>query len=609
MRFLPTIAALSGIAYASTDPTSNPFDVFKGSSLNASDAVTVDLGYEIYQGASNATTGLNVFQGIRYAAAPVGSLRWQEPQTPVTNRNSVIAATSYAPSCPQSPASNGYGISLLPSSEDCLFLNVYAPSNASNLPVLVWIHGGGYGVGDGAVDFSSIINANNDGFIGISIQYRLGAFGFLSSDEVFRNGIVNGGLLDQQLALKWVQAYIHLFGGDPTQVTISGVSAGAGSVMLHDIAYGGSLGTSLFTNSISASPFLPQQHGYKDWIPTQSYYAFATAAGCPPTWAYGNSSQTIFECLISKDTDILQKASAVISSSGITGNWAFYPVTDGTLLQSTPSQALQEGHVNGLAHLSGNNAEEGIYFVAQNITTQEGLVNWVKLSFPLITDNDIAKLLEKYSTDNYTGPNTLPRFATAGDTGLTAVNVSQITSGQQQRANNIYAESTFVCPSYWLADAYSSNGKSGYKYQYSVPNAAHGADTPAYFGPPTPNLGPDFVLAVQHIWGNFIINGNPSIPVEIARGSRSNATSSPADELANWPQFTLEDPKMVNLNETGGTEYQIDYTNFGFPGVIVIQHIDPGLQNNLRVVDANAWEGGRGSRCNFWRDNAVSNLR
>ena len=77
---------------------------------------------------------------------------------------------------------------------------------------------------------------------------KLGAFGFLAGDEVYRNGVVNAGLLDQTFALQWVQAYISLFGGDPTRVTISGESAGGGSVMLQDIAYGGTLGTSLFTN-------------------------------------------------------------------------------------------------------------------------------------------------------------------------------------------------------------------------------------------------------------------------------------------------------------------------------------------------------------------------
>ena len=91
----------------------------------------------------------------------------------------------------------------------------------------------------------------------------MGAFGFLSSDEVFRNGVVNAGLLDQHFALQWVQTYIDLFGGNSSYVTIAGESAGGGSVMLQDMAYGGSLGDQLFTNTIAASPYLPMQYGYK----------------------------------------------------------------------------------------------------------------------------------------------------------------------------------------------------------------------------------------------------------------------------------------------------------------------------------------------------------
>jgi carboxylesterase type B len=120
-------------------------------------------------------------------------------------------------------------------SEDCLFLNVQSPSNASNLPVLVWIHGGGYGAGNGRQDFSDILNTNGNNFVTVSIQYRLGPFGFLASDELHRRGVVNAGLLDQFFALQWVQTYIREFGGDPSAVTISGESAGGGSVMLMDM--------------------------------------------------------------------------------------------------------------------------------------------------------------------------------------------------------------------------------------------------------------------------------------------------------------------------------------------------------------------------------------
>ena len=97
------------------------------------------------------------------------------------------------------------------------------------------------------------------------IQYRLGSLGFLAGDEVKRFGDVNVGLLDQQYAMQWVQNHIAKFGGDPRRVTIAGQSAGAGAVMHHAMAYGGSLGTKLFQNAIAATPYLPVQYHYSDW--------------------------------------------------------------------------------------------------------------------------------------------------------------------------------------------------------------------------------------------------------------------------------------------------------------------------------------------------------
>lgn len=150
----------------------------------------------------------------------------------------------------------------------------------------------------------------------------MGAFGFLSSDEVYRKGVVNAGILDQHFALQWVQQYIHLFNGDPDQVTIGGESAGGGSVMLQDMAYGGSLGTQLFRNTIAASPFLPMQYGYNDWIPSQSYYSFAARAGCNMNLPYLASNSTpIFECLLNISSDALINASATISQAGSYGTW------------------------------------------------------------------------------------------------------------------------------------------------------------------------------------------------------------------------------------------------------------------------------------------------
>lgn len=113
---------------------------------------------------------------IRFAAPPIGANRWQAPQAPDLNRNTVISAAIYAPFCPQNPdASNTESAEpTVGASEDCLFLNVYSPNNATGpLPVFVWIHGGGYGAGNGREDLSSIINTNGNNFVGIAIQYRV----------------------------------------------------------------------------------------------------------------------------------------------------------------------------------------------------------------------------------------------------------------------------------------------------------------------------------------------------------------------------------------------------------------------------------------------------
>lgn len=138
-------------------------------------SLTIDLGYEVYQGVSNVATGINSWKGIRFAAPPTGPNRWQAPKIPYTNRSGVILADTYSTQCPQ--ASNSDGIPFeegITGNEDCLFLNVDAPAQPERLlPVLVWIHGGGYGQLDGRQDLTTIINANNNSFVGISIEYRV----------------------------------------------------------------------------------------------------------------------------------------------------------------------------------------------------------------------------------------------------------------------------------------------------------------------------------------------------------------------------------------------------------------------------------------------------
>ena len=105
--------------------------------------------------------------------------------------------------------------------------------------------------------------------------------------------------------------------------------------------------------AIAASPYLPMQYTYNDFVPSQSYYAFAQAAGCFNDRAYGFANQTIFACLVGKDTETLQNASSFVSASGNFGTWGFLPVTDGAFIQQLPSQQLLKKQVNGVRMLSG----------------------------------------------------------------------------------------------------------------------------------------------------------------------------------------------------------------------------------------------------------------
>ncbi|KAI7360039.1 carboxylesterase type B [Hortaea werneckii] len=257
-------------AFLTTLSLAAPHDTFEGvlkrDTSSTDNPLEVDLGYEVYEGYHNASFNLNTWQGVRYAAPPLGENRWRAPKAPEINRDEVIQADALPPRCPQ-----GYQAPSNPSfnttgDEDCLFLSVYAPANATRpLPVFFWIHGGGYGAGGGSQDIGNITRIGGNDLVSVVIQYRLGAFGFLSSDEVHQFGDTNGAILDQHFALQWVQQHIHRFGGDPRHVTIAGESAGGGSVMLQAMAYGGMIGDSLFENAIVSSPYLPMQYLYNGW--------------------------------------------------------------------------------------------------------------------------------------------------------------------------------------------------------------------------------------------------------------------------------------------------------------------------------------------------------
>jgi para-nitrobenzyl esterase len=172
------------------------------------------------------------YRGIRYAAPPVGALRWMPPQ-PVRASAPPAPGGAFGARCIQfrtdaSPASTPDSV---PESEDCLFLNVYAiPHVDGSLPVLVWIHGGGNVQGSGSGRFYDGTALATQGVVVVTLNYRLGTLGFFAHPQLNTRS-VNFALLDQLAALRWVQAHIASFGGDPGRVTVAGESSGAGSVL------------------------------------------------------------------------------------------------------------------------------------------------------------------------------------------------------------------------------------------------------------------------------------------------------------------------------------------------------------------------------------------
>jgi acetylcholinesterase len=238
---------------------------------------TVDLGYEIHQASGfNDTENFYSFTDIRYAAPPVGKLRFAPPQAPAENRSAVNNG-GISRICPQGiPAWSPLQLKFLTStalgteykanqtyvvpganssspvppadpreSEDCLFLDVFVPEKvmtkatqgyAPLTPVLVWIYGGGYTLGNKNGNPSGLLaasgNSTDSDVICVSFNYRLGALGWQAGPSYqAEGGVANLGLHDQRFALEWVQNNIHKFGGDKNRVTVFGVSAGGGSIM------------------------------------------------------------------------------------------------------------------------------------------------------------------------------------------------------------------------------------------------------------------------------------------------------------------------------------------------------------------------------------------
>jgi para-nitrobenzyl esterase len=283
------------------------------------------------------------FLGIPYAGPPVGSQRWRPPQ-PAARWEGVRAATRFARHCPQGSAS-AFGVASM--SEDCLYLNVFAPAGhqrGASLPVLVWIHGGSLASGES--DDYNPAGLAGDGVIAVTINYRLGALGFLAHPALAaRPGGPSGdyGLMDQQAALRWVQRNITAFGGDPRKVTIFGQSAGGLSV-LAQLASAPARG--LFSAAIveSGTYQLTQQSLARAEAAGQ---VFAADAGCPGQTAACLRGLPVSAILHVQDS-------------------AYFPDIDGQVLTRPLPAAFASGQFSRVPVINGSNHDEGRLDIAES---------------------------------------------------------------------------------------------------------------------------------------------------------------------------------------------------------------------------------------------------
>lgn len=270
--------------------------------------------------------GLAVFRGVPYAAPPIGDLRWRAP-VPCEPWGDTLDASGFGPACAQTPDEHEIKPGT-PQSEDCLTLNIWTPAvDAAPRPVLVWIHGGAFSWGTARNDlYDGGTLARRCDLVVVSIQYRLGAFGWLDLSEI--GGEVtsgNNGLLDQIAALGWIHDHIADFGGDPGAVTVAGESAGAISI---GALLASSRAAGLFHRAIlqSGSPSLVALPEWSEGVTRE----FLTAAGVDD-----------LEGLHSLSTDDVLSAQTKLFESQFSDT-AFHPVVDGHVLEAAPMHTLNK---------------------------------------------------------------------------------------------------------------------------------------------------------------------------------------------------------------------------------------------------------------------------
>lgn len=455
----------------------------------------------LVEGLATADNAITVFRGIPYAAPPVGDLRWRPPK-PALPWKGVLKADHFSRSCMQAAAS-----SLGPwteeymdqneRSEDCLYLNVWTGGTSGKRPVFLWIHGGAFDQGSTSVALYNGEALARKGIVVVTINYRLGAFGFFAHPELTlesgTHSSGNYGLLDAVAALRWVKANIAAFGGDPDRVTIAGQSAGASAV-----------------HALLASP-----------LAKGLFHAAIAQSGS----RLGNRQRPLLDA--EKDGVRFQEAKRAGSLKelrampvyllmapveGTAFRWG--PVVDGALLPESVAAIFEQGKQNDVATLTGWCADEGSADAKYGKSTPEEFERFARR-----LAGDLADEFLKMYPASTPGPSQI-------ESARAQVMVSTLLWARQRAAHSKTAVYTYL----WdhplpgpKRDIYGAFHSSELPYMFNSLARVKRPWTPA-----------DSAMAEKttSYWANFVKTGNPN-----------------GDGLPEWPALDVSKPVTMELGE------------------------------------------------------------
>ncbi|PHH66126.1 hypothetical protein CDD81_189 [Ophiocordyceps australis] len=570
--YITACAGLSSIVSAQQNrgnesSSANPF-------FTGGDAPIVDLGHAKYRGIRDELTQTSNYLGIPYIKAQ----RFDHGRLYNDPLDGIQSAMDYAPACPQhslgsilTPSDPGLGFltgliesippfqRLLRTSEDCLFINVQRPRDQTlrNLPVLAWIHGGGFEGGSANAIISettaipgifyqgaNIVRKSIDmgrPIVFASFNYRLAHFGFSASRELQEAGLLNLGFEDQRLALKWIQKHIAAFGGDPSKVTIMGESAGSWSVAGHLVAgTSDGQGPPLFRGAVGMSGGLVKVDGPERQQST--FDSLVDFVGC-------KSASDIIECLRSVPYESIhehmQTVPAVFGFRSMATAWTLRP--DGKFFPQSPHKC----QVANVPLLCGDVVDEGTLFAlvnSLNLTSTALVKDYMKkFWWPHASSSELDRLLSLYPQD--------PTRGSPYGTGLL-----YSLPLQYKRLASIIGDYTFQ------AQRRALLGKSNApKWNYLMETSII---------PGSSLLGPIPLVGSFH-GSDVLLHAFGNIPEGISQNTRHfmsalvsfvndlNPNTNGATDIPFWPEWSKSDEKTMRFRETGNDIIRDDYRKEG----------------------------------------------